>query len=102
MHGRLAGAERQQRRWRLHPGRRQAGVRGRRPPQVLQDRYGGWLSERVVADYLAYARAVFRALGDRVTLFATFNEPWTFCFNGYGTGGHAPGMPVRSEARPCV
>jgi len=35
---------------------------------VLQDRYGGWLSERVVADYLAFARAVFSALGDRVHL----------------------------------
>jgi len=82
-------------------GSKQAPSR-RRPPQVLQDRYGGWLSERVVADYLAFARVVFSALGDRVTLWATFNEPWTFCFNGYGTGGHAPGLPVRSKARPCV
>ena len=64
--------------------------------QVLQDRYGGWLSERVVPDYLKFAKAVFEALGNRVTYWATFNEPWTFIFNGYGTGGHAPGMPVRT------
>ena len=69
--------------------------------QVLQERYGGWLSERVVADYLKFANAVFSALGDRVTLWATFNEPWTFCFNGYGTGGHAPGMPVRWHTVAC-
>ena len=69
--------------------------------QVLQDRYGGWLSERVVGDYLKFANAVFSALGDRVTLWATFNEPWTFCFNGYGTGSHAPGMPVRWHTMVC-
>lgn len=69
--------------------------------QVLQDRYGGWLSERVVGDYLKFANAVFSALGDRVTLWATFNEPWTFCFNGYGTGGHAPGLPVRWHSVVC-
>ena len=69
--------------------------------QVLQDRYGGWLSERVVGDYLKFANAVFSALGDRVTLWATFNEPWTFCFNGYGTGGHAPGLPVRWQNVAC-
>ncbi|KAK9832087.1 hypothetical protein WJX81_005442 [Elliptochloris bilobata] len=71
-------------------------------PQVLQDRYGGWLSDRVVADYLKFANAVFSALGDRVTLWATFNEPWTFCFNGYGTGGHAPGIPDRSGEKGQV
>ena len=35
--------------------------------------------------------------GDRVVHWTTFNEPATFCFSGYSTGGHAPG--VRSLAR---
>ena len=70
--------------------------------QVLQDRYGGWLSERVVGDYLKFANAVFAALGDRVKFWGTFNEPWTFCFNGYGTGGQPPGMPVCSRTVVCL
>lgn len=32
-----------------------------------------------------------RALGDRVGLWTTLNEPWCSAFLGYGSGVHAPG-----------
>ena len=44
-----------------------------------------------MADFTHYAATVFRALGDRVVWWTTFNEPWSFCFLGYGLGMHAPG-----------
>ena len=56
-----------------------------------QDKYGGWLSEAVVADFTLYARTLFEAFGDRVVYWTTFNEPWSFCFLGYGLALHAPG-----------
>ena len=39
-----------------------------------------------------YAALVFRAFGNRVMHWTTMNEPQTFCFSGYSTGGHAPGV----------
>jgi len=56
-----------------------------------QDKYGGWLSEDVVADFTHYARSIFDAFRDRVVYWTTFNEPWSFCFLGYGLALHAPG-----------
>ncbi|KAK9832581.1 hypothetical protein WJX81_000662 [Elliptochloris bilobata] len=61
-------------------------------PQVLQDRYGGFLNEQIVADFTHYATVVFEALGSRVTYWSTFNEPATFCVSGYGSGWHAPSL----------
>ena len=46
--------------------------------QALHDAYGGWLHEKSVADFAAYAEVLFKALGHRVTNWSTFNEPWTF------------------------
>ena len=46
--------------------------------QALHDKYGGWLSEDSVADFAEYADICFRAFGDRVKHWSTFNEPWTF------------------------
>jgi len=46
--------------------------------QALHDKYGGWLSEDCVADFAEYADICFRAFGDRVKHWSTFNEPWTF------------------------
>jgi hypothetical protein len=34
--------------------------------QVLQDEYGGFLSERIITDYEHYAATVFNLFGDRV------------------------------------
>ena len=49
-------------------------------------------ANRDLAGYFAdYAVIVARALGDRITTWAMFNEPYVFADAGYGTGVHAPG-----------
>ena len=59
-------------------------------PAALDDR-GGWLN-RDSADWFAeYARTAFRALDDRVELWATLNEPWVTTDAGFLHGAHAPG-----------
>uniref|UniRef100_A0A7S4DS70 Beta-glucosidase n=1 Tax=Lotharella globosa TaxID=91324 RepID=A0A7S4DS70_9EUKA len=60
-------------------------------PQGLHEEYLGWLSDKSVDDFLLYAEICFKAFGDRVKYWLSFNEPWTFTFNGYGSGVHAPG-----------
>lgn len=60
-------------------------------PQTLEDRYEGWLSAEVEKDFVFYADMLFTIYGDRVKKWMTFNEPWTFCVNGYTTGLFAPG-----------
>ncbi|MEV4543363.1 GH1 family beta-glucosidase [Micromonospora echinaurantiaca] len=59
-------------------------------PQALQDA-GGWESRDVAHRFADYADAVFRALGDRVPVWLTINEPKTVVQNGYLSGHHAPG-----------
>ncbi len=59
-------------------------------PQPLEDA-GGW-PERATAERFAdYAAIVHDHLGDRVKVWATFNEPWCSAFLGYAAGVHAPG-----------
>lgn len=59
-------------------------------PQALEDQ-GGWGSRETSYRFAEYAEVLGRALGDRVHLWATLNEPWCSAFLGYGTGEHAPG-----------
>lgn len=70
-------------------------------PQALQDE-GGWLRRGIVEDYLAYADIVTRALGDRVTQWTTFNEPWVFSWSGHATGEDAPGLRLGAWAALTV
>ena len=66
-------------------------------PAALDDR-GGWLN-RDIADWFAdYARVMFRALGDRVPMWATLNEPWVVTDGGYLHGVLAPGHRNLYEA----
>ncbi|CAM8999159.1 unnamed protein product [Rhodiola kirilowii] len=46
-------------------------------PQVLEDRYGGWLDKQIVQveDFELYATTCFQVFGDRVKYWITFNEP---------------------------
>ena len=54
-------------------------------PEALDDR-GGWLN-RDVADWFAdYATTMFDALGDRVEMWSTLNEPWVVSDGGYLAG----------------
>ncbi|MEU6865350.1 GH1 family beta-glucosidase [Streptomyces sp. NPDC046876] len=59
-------------------------------PQDLEDA-GGWPERRTAERFAEYAGLVAAALGDRVKLWTTLNEPWCSAFLGYGSGVHAPG-----------
>ncbi|MCC5033818.1 beta-glucosidase [Streptomyces sp. WAC 00631] len=60
-------------------------------PQALEDK-GGWLSRDTAYRFAEYAGIMREALGDRVKLWTTLNEPWCAAFLGYGEGKHAPGV----------
>ncbi|KAH9317623.1 hypothetical protein KI387_019392, partial [Taxus chinensis] len=60
-------------------------------PQSLQDEYEGFLSDKILKDFTAYADTCFEAFGDRVKKWVTMNEPYSVSFFGYNTGTQAPG-----------
>ncbi|XP_020090017.1 beta-glucosidase 12-like [Ananas comosus] len=70
-------------------------------PQALEDKYGGFLSNHIVEEYVKYAEVCFTEFGDRVRRWITFNEPWTFCSKGYATGEFAPGRCSPWEVGRC-
>ena len=81
-------------------GRRAAGGRASRPfvtlyhwdlPQALQDR-GGWPERDTAEHFAAYASVVAERLGDRVTDWATLNEPLCSAWIGHLEGRMAPGL----------
>ncbi len=58
-------------------------------PQALEDR-GGW-PNRDLANYFAdYSAILAKHLGDRITVWAPFNMPWSFTYLGYGVGVFPP------------
>ncbi|MGX1670345.1 GH1 family beta-glucosidase [Streptomyces sp. NPDC055400] len=59
-------------------------------PQELEDA-GGWPARDTAYRFAEFAGMVGEALGDRVDLWITLNEPWCSAFLGYGSGVHAPG-----------
>jgi len=59
-------------------------------PQALQDK-GGWPSRDVAGWFADYSGIMAKALGDRITNWAIFNEPSIFTELGYYSGEHAPG-----------
>nr|AQP26338.1 beta-glucosidase 12 [Crocus sativus] len=59
-------------------------------PQGLEDKYGGFLSNRIAEDFRDYAGVCFREFGDRVKHWITLNEPWSYAADGYATGDLAP------------
>lgn len=70
-------------------------------PDELDKRYGGLLNkEEFVADYVHYARVVFKAFGSRVKYWITFNEPWCSSILGYSTGLFAPGRTSNRSKNP--
>ncbi len=66
-------------------------------PAALDER-GGWLNPDSPAWFADYARVAHRALGDRVKMWATLNEPWVIVDGGYLFGAHAPGHRSAFEA----
>lgn len=70
-------------------------------PQALQEA-GGWPNRDSIEWFTDYARLVFDRLGDRVALWATFNEPFCTGLLGYGNGHHAPGICDYSQAFQAI
>jgi beta-glucosidase len=70
-------------------------------PQALQEA-GGWPNRESVHWFAEYARLLFDRLGDRVTRWGTFNEPWVIAFLGYAYGTMAPGICDYSQAYQVV
>jgi beta-glucosidase len=66
-------------------------------PAALDDR-GGWLNRDVAGWFADYATVCAGALGDRVALWATINEPWVVADGGYLHGALAPGHRNLFEA----
>jgi beta-glucosidase len=66
-------------------------------PQELEDA-GGWPNRETALRFGEYAALIGRALGDRVSVWTTLNEPWCTAFLGYGSGIHAPGRTEPAAA----
>ena len=66
-------------------------------PQELEDA-GGWPNRDTAYRYAEYAALAGAALGDRVSLWCTLNEPWCSAFLGYCSGVHAPGRREPAQA----
>ena len=45
---------------------------------------------------------VATALGDRIDIWTTLNEPWCSAYLGYGSGVHAPGGTSRQARCAAV
>ncbi len=60
-------------------------------PQVLEEN-GGWINKETGEAFVEYANVCFKAFGDRVKHWITFNEAVIFCSMGYLTGAHPPGI----------
>jgi len=60
-------------------------------PQPCQDA-GGWAARETAWRFAEYAGTVAEALGDRLPMITTLNEPWCSAYLGYAAGVHAPGI----------
>ncbi len=60
-------------------------------PQVLEEK-GGWLNKDTVEAFVKYAEVCYKAFGDRVKHWITFNETVVFCSLGYLAGAHPPAI----------
>ncbi len=66
-------------------------------PQELEDA-GGWPVRDTAYRFADYAALVREALGDSITHYTTFNEPWCTAYLGYASGHHAPGRTNGADA----
>ncbi|MCO5563469.1 hypothetical protein L7F22_017111 [Adiantum nelumboides] len=60
-------------------------------PQILEERYGGALSETFISDFANYAESCFKAFGDRVKYWITFDELNDWAGLAYSTDQNPPG-----------
>ncbi|MDU1279723.1 MULTISPECIES: GH1 family beta-glucosidase [Clostridium] len=60
-------------------------------PQVLEEK-GGWINKETIDAFLNYSEVCYKAFGDRVKHWITFNETVVFCGLGYLAGAHPPAI----------
>jgi beta-glucosidase len=60
-------------------------------PQALYEN-GGWINRDNLGYFADYSAVLVKRLGDRVSKWATFNEPGVMAQDGYVSGAHAPGI----------
>lgn len=60
-------------------------------PQALED-IGGFRNRDIPNWFADYAALMVKHLGDRVSMWSTFNEPWCYAYLGHAAGYHAPGL----------
>jgi beta-glucosidase len=70
-------------------------------PQALQDA-GGWFNRDTAFRFADYADHAATALGDRVKLWITLNEPFIHTVYGHAFGMHAPGEARMMGALPTA
>lgn len=66
-------------------------------PQALEQQ-NGWVNRDTAYAFVDYTQAVVKRLGDRVTSWATLNEPFVSASLGYRTGEHAPGRKSLTDS----
>jgi beta-glucosidase len=60
-------------------------------PSGLEE-IGGFRNRDTASWFADYAALVTATLGDRITMWATLNEPWCHAYLGHASGEHAPGL----------
>lgn len=65
-------------------------------PQALEEK-GGWANRDTAELFRDYALSMHDALGDRVGVWTTLNEPWCSSFLSYTAGVHAPGRQSKAD-----
>ena len=59
---------------------------------VLQKEYGGGNQEKIIADFVAYAKILFDAFRGKVRYWISLNEQNVFTSLGYQLAVHPPGV----------
>lgn len=60
-------------------------------PQILEEK-GGWINKETIDAFVNYSEVCYKAFGDRVKHWITFNETVVFCGLGYLAGAHPPAI----------
>ncbi|MCC5876397.1 MAG: beta-glucosidase [Candidatus Sumerlaeia bacterium] len=63
-------------------------------PATLEKKYTGWKSREMCDIFAEYCAVLVKALGDRVEMWSTINEPEVILSAGYKSGVHPPGLKV--------
>jgi len=61
-------------------------------PYYFQQEYGGWISGKIIKDFLFYSDFCFSNFGNLVKNWITIRDPIQFAIEGYQSGNHAPGV----------